>query len=124
MDLLPTNCTIKNRSSPHSTSRNDRPAITAPVFIPIDEQYTKPAPAKKVVPLRNSPQCSRPRAQRRSGHCTRIVSVAVFVMPLPSSAVNVYVVVFFGVTCMQRFTEGHTFASGGSNFTDLALETP
>ena len=34
------------------------------------------------------------------------------------------VVVFFGETWMQRSTDGQTFATGGSSFTDLALETP
>ena len=59
-----------------------------------------------------------------ANYFTSIVRVAVLVLPLPSSAVNVYVVVFFGEICRQRSFEGHTLASGGSSFTDFAFETP
>src|SRR5580704_4394977 len=68
------------------------------------------------------------RRELRSLSCanyfTSIVRVAVLVLPWPSSAVNVYVVVFFGEICRQRSFEGQTLASGGSSFTDFAFDTP
>lgn len=65
-----------------------------------------------------------PRSLSCANYFTSIVRVAVLLLPLPSSAVNVYVVVFFGEICIQRSFEGHTLASGGSSFTDFAFETP
>ena len=57
-------------------------------------------------------------------HFTSIVRSAVFVLPFPSSAVNVYFVVFFGEICMQRLTDGQTSPTGGSTLTDFAFDTP
>ncbi len=67
---------------------------------------------------------ARRSRRRRIALFTVMVSVWLAVLPFPSSMVSVYVVVFFGVTCMQRFAEGQTFPSGGSSFTVFAFETP
>src|ERR1700722_5499418 len=77
-----------------------------------------------VVMLAMLPRIHGRRERDSMAHFTSIVNSAVFLFPLPSSAVKTYFVVFLGLIWKQRFTDGQTLPTGGSMLTDFAFEAP